>query len=512
MSKAKRFLRSVRFKFIDSFKRISKCSNCIFLAILLFIAAIVLLLQNNGHESIYIAKLDKFESANYLHHSTNKLLSTGKQNDGRKTTQKAALYETSIISNVTKEVVDPRFPMRIVGKRLPVIKVFYRGKHSLLKNKTAVAQRSSFKKMKFRDIFEAMAHPRLFPTTTDYPPIIPDTHRRDGLNDWIQASNPRDNEKLLVYSAYWDDRFEGSNYVKVIAVMVTKNPATVYCRLQMSDETTNDVPVSRKIMNEHWRLKYASYFLSCEISKNLPVPTKVFLSLNRNFTFSAMLPVYYNKKKTDSPKGDVALCVKPLHYYYDRATWLIEFIELHRILGVEHFFFYNHSVGENVDMLLRHYMKEKLVTVLPWNLPVRSQKDIRTEGIFSSLNDCVLRTMYLYHYVILLDFDEYIIPREHDNYLEMLEKLEDDNKRIRGKPGSFVFKNTFFYLYWENDTAAYGVEPEKPPQWMPYFITQYKTRRLAATMKTGSRSKYIVVPERVIEVGNHVVWRHASGK
>lgn len=34
------------------------------------------------------------------------------------------------------------------------------------------------------------------------------------------------------------------------------------------------------------------------------------------------------------------------------------------------------------------------VDLLPWNLKMRSQKEIRTEGLFASLNDCLYRSMY----------------------------------------------------------------------------------------------------------------------
>lgn len=34
------------------------------------------------------------------------------------------------------------------------------------------------------------------------------------------------------------------------------------------------------------------------------------------------------------------------------------------------------------------------VEILPWNLKMKSQKEIRTEGLFSSLNDCLYRNMY----------------------------------------------------------------------------------------------------------------------
>ena len=43
------------------------------------------------------------------------------------------------------------------------------------------------------------------------------------------------------------------------------------------------------------------------------------------------------------------MCVKPLYRRYDRAVWLVEFIEMYRLLGVTDFIFYNHSVGHNVE-------------------------------------------------------------------------------------------------------------------------------------------------------------------
>jgi Glycosyltransferase family 92 len=29
----------------------------------------------------------------------------------------------------------------------------------------------------------------------------------------------------------------------------------------------------------------------------------------------------------------LAVCVKPLHFHYNRALWLVEFIELYKLLG-----------------------------------------------------------------------------------------------------------------------------------------------------------------------------------
>ncbi len=53
---------------------------------------------------------------------------------------------------------------------------------------------------------------------------------------------------------------------------------------------------------------------------------------------------------------------------------------------------------------------EGIVEILTWKLDLKSQEEIRTEGIFASLNDCLYRNMYKLDYLIFMDLDEYIIP------------------------------------------------------------------------------------------------------
>lgn len=108
---------------------------------------------------------------------------------------------------------------------------------------------------------------------------------------------------------------------------------------------------------------------------------------------------------------------------------MLEFLELNNLLGVSHFTFYNHTIGPKAMCVLQHYMDGKIpqhfsvnsaaarpnsgdknvtvdnatftrfpkpptVDLLPWNLKMKSQKEIRTEGLFASLNDCLYRSMY----------------------------------------------------------------------------------------------------------------------
>ena len=104
--------------------------------------------------------------------------------------------------------------------------------------------------------------------------------------------------------------------------------------------------------------------------------------------------------------------------------------------------------------------------------------------------------------VFFKDLDEFLIPRTHDNLTSLLDELNKANI------ASFSFQNVFFYLYWANDTsvmkdlALNGI----PDTSDTYLLTMYKTRRLAKTHRHGSRSKYVVKPENVVECGNHAVW------
>lgn len=102
---------------------------------------------------------------------------------------------------------------------------------------------------------------------------------------------------------------------------------------------------------------------------------------------------------------------------------------MNSLLGVSHFTFYNHTLGPRAACVLKHYMDEGLannvthdgtvqhrkykyflekggdhlkarlsfvatISMLPWDLRMRSQKEIRTEGLFAALNDCLYRSMY----------------------------------------------------------------------------------------------------------------------
>ena len=100
---------------------------------------------------------------------------------------------------------------------------------------------------------------------------------------------------------------------------------------------------------------------------------------------------------------------------------LLEFIELYKLLGAAHVTLYNDTVGSEAACALKNYEQKGYVTLLPWNnLDMVSQKEIRTEGIFAALNDCLYRMMYKFEYVAVVDLDEFIIPRHDDTIVDLI--------------------------------------------------------------------------------------------
>ena len=144
-------------------------------------------------------------------------------------------------------------------------------------------------------------------------------------------------------------------------------------------------------------------------------------------------------------------------------------MEMYRLQGATHFIFYNHTVGPDVESILNRYQELGIVSTLTWNLPLNSKKDIRTEAIFTAINDCNMRAVSLFEYLgqyefcgllrepelldnflftVVVDLDEYILPSKSINLTSFLDTKLASNKNA----AYFLFQNVFHYLYWENST------------------------------------------------------------
>ncbi|XP_022672841.1 uncharacterized protein LOC111255297 isoform X2 [Varroa destructor] len=291
------------------------------------------------------------------------------------------------------------------------------------------------------------------------------THKLDKLyseartDHWQPIGNVGD--KFFVFSAFMDRRRNVIKYVRVIAVARTRFTDRVKCVFWSANRTSvvATVLASNRLIRENWNLRYSAFFLLCPIPLNSGLP--------RDYVPHAL-------------------------------SRFAEFVEMHRLLGYQHFFFYNHTIGPHVGALVNNYVQRGIATVLPWQLDLVSQREIRTEGLFAALNDCLYRSMYRFQYTAMVDFDEVIVPKLKANstVLELLTVLRRANPM---RHGAFSFQNAFFYLQYPDEEVPFP-DPAKE------LLYLRKTRRKGKLHNHRLRSKYIVVPERVQEVGNHFVW------
>ncbi|KAH8413442.1 hypothetical protein KR009_011176 [Drosophila setifemur] len=400
--------------------------------------------------------------------------------------------------------------------------------------------------------------------------------------------------KFFVYSAYFDRR-EGARLVRVVGATKTRGPERVWCRFWYGPNPANaseagsssssssarakftsaTVMARVKIIRENWNLKYSACFILCPVRtpplgvpqyvsvvSRLRAPPGNLLILRNTDQDADFGPTGHQSNSSKRaagvtgrhpPSGEnipdrIAVCVKPFHFNYDQALYLMEYLEFYALLGVSHFTFYNHTLGPHASCVLDSYQQglvpatltafdlepllpsevannatprvlrspnyqRPTVSILPWNLRMRSQKEIRTEGLFAALNDCLYRTMYRYKYLALVDLDEFIVPRYTDTLNDLLNSL---NQRFRNRnTGAYSFQNAFYYLQFADDSlASSGIEGgnDQLASVRASLVTQRKTRRRYKLHPQKQRSKYICKPEAVVEAGNHFVWEFAPGK
>ena len=331
-------------------------------------------------------------------------------------------------------------------------------------------------------------------------------------NAWWQDVSGFPTHKNLVYSAFYDKRNLASPVIRVVGIgrnnLAHDWSKSVNCRLyfnenqiepRLTNSSTNGnfsktqntlqnfVDVEAEIVplgeTPHFMFYHDCHIL-CPLEGNLiPDTVSVFPTSYDLFKNVANLEITNRLMVINSNNGgtgtfqaenkDIGVCVKPLWSNYNNTLALIEFIEFNKLVGVSKFIFYNESISDEVSRVLQYYMDiEKIVSIVPWNLPSKIEIDyIPNRGVLSSLNDCIYRNMNNFGYLMTIDIDEFIVPHMHNSIQEMLKYLDStklnhmefhysmykpkdttqsevdlkQERKLRGIT-SYNFQNAFFYL------------------------------------------------------------------
>ena len=186
---------------------------------------------------------------------------------------------------------------------------------------------------------------------------------------------------LYAYSAYYDDRKrltsakEGDDPIVRINVLAPKefkykNKNTL-CLVKLTNGRSFMVNVHVVQILEHFGMKWTSYFVNCKLTQTITrklhqpnsagplehspnnidkqlIHTVVLVNNDEDLsnyknTSDSELKVHMPKSYTHSiinttsefqkQSNKLAICIKPIHLNWNRAIWLVEFIEMYRLLG-----------------------------------------------------------------------------------------------------------------------------------------------------------------------------------
>jgi len=157
--------------------------------------------------------------------------------------------------------------------------------------------------------------------------------------------------------------------------------------------------------------------------------------LKKNFIlFCIVLGLYKNFAEANDfffsltpKKYSLSICA----IFKDEAKYLKEWIEYHRIVGVDHFYLYNIGSEDRYVKVLNPYVKEGVVTLINWKDHIGDQEESRTfmwalgTQIPAYENALKLRAANETKWLVFLDVNEFLVPPMANSLIDILEKYDE---------------------------------------------------------------------------------------
>jgi hypothetical protein len=170
----------------------------------------------------------------------------------------------------------------------------------------------------------------------------------------------------------------------------------------------------------------------------------------------------------DSERSYLSICA----IYRNEARYMPEWIEFHRLLGVERFYLFNNRSTDNHLEVLAPYMEDGTVVWRDWPM---------FPGQKAAFNRCLADHTHDSRWIAFIDLDEFLFSPDHRLLPDVLEGFENH-------PGVVV--NMIYY-----GTSGH----ETPP---PGLAIENYTRRLGFERPRNRLIKSIVDPKRTLRAGH----------
>ncbi|GAB1608318.1 hypothetical protein Ahia01_001116000 [Argonauta hians] len=331
---------------------------------------------------------------------------------------------------------------------------------------------------------------------------------------WQFMSKKRE---VWVFSAYHENLT--GPYIRIIGAKSRWIAGNIHCQLWYNVTGSNNstdtkshvviVPaIVKNIPEDHGRIYTACYFL-CPLHKVKVPPVSVSIVLKKE----CQKPENYvlvtpNSVAKEEDKKQFTVCLSPLHTEYNNIYELVEWMEINQLFGADYFVFYNSSIGPTARKILNQYTNEGLSEIVQWNIPFEYNLKKEPFGIhyhaqLAAINDCLYRNLYKSKYVVFIDIDEIIVPKEQRNWLSLI-----NNIKHTANIGAYIFRSTFFRKEWEDTEKKFSGKNIAEKYNLSSLL---KLKREHKIFPVYIRSKTIVNPLKVETVGIHNIWRFRPG-
>ncbi len=105
--------------------------------------------------------------------------------------------------------------------------------------------------------------------------------------------------------------------------------------------------------------------------------------------------------------------------FRDEGAYLKEWIEYHKMVGVEHFWLYNNSSTDDWEEILQPYIAEGVVEVINWPFPSQEKRVKYQEFAYK---DALDKAIGMTNWLAVIDLDEYLLPMKEKTITECLKK------------------------------------------------------------------------------------------
>ena len=125
----------------------------------------------------------------------------------------------------------------------------------------------------------------------------------------------------------------------------------------------------------------------------------------------------FHPRKNIQKKYNVSICA----IFKNEGKYLREWIEFHKIIGVDHFYLYNNNSNDGYEKVLKPYIEKNEVTLINWT---------KNQAQMEAYNDCIINYKEETKWIGFIDIDEFVNPISKDNIYEFLKPFEKNRGSV----------------------------------------------------------------------------------